>query len=417
MTEISGLATALPLANARLERRDGDPTNDAFSGILQRGQNKHSEPRDGTDRPEDKDDTAMEERQPAPAAQADGAARRQRPPVPLEGQFVLLRHPGLSLRTAGEGEGENSAVTRDGQEEENQPSGDETEAAAATAARAPVTAAVLPLAPAEAPRRAVGGGPAATARVADTGNDRKPDAAQLRAVAAQTAPMEEETTPNDQPRITAQEPGTTHRTPPPVAGEPVDPLPIRVKVLADASHIGLGPAQSGETVSALAKSIAADRTMSEFARAAALPSDTPGVNRQAPVRDLTIQLQPISLGTVNARLRTQGEQLTVEIRVDNAEAFQRLSAERDALTTSLRGLGFKVDEVSIVQQPAAAQPAQSGLAARDGNGSPGFSPGAREQDGNRSHTGDQSRRDRQEGGSNADARPGDSGSASGGIYI
>ncbi|MEP4754454.1 MAG: hypothetical protein ABJZ74_17110, partial [Nitratireductor sp.] len=147
MTEISGLATALPLANARLERRDGDPTNDAFSGILQRGQNKHSEPRDGTDRPEDKDDTAMEERQPAPAAQADGAARRQRPPVPLEGQFVLLRHPGLSLRTAGEGEGENSAVTRDGQEEENQPSGDETEAAAATAATAAVTAAVLPLAP------------------------------------------------------------------------------------------------------------------------------------------------------------------------------------------------------------------------------------------------------------------------------
>ncbi len=417
MTEISGLATALPLAKARLERRDGDPTNDAFSGILQRGQNKLSEPRDGTDRPEDKDDTAMEERQPARAAQADGVARRQRPPVPLEGQFVLLRHPGLSLGTAGEGEGENSAVTHDGQEEENQPSGDETEPAAATAATAAVTAAVLPLAPAEAPRRAAGGGPAATARVADTGNDRRPDAAQLRAVAAQTAPMEEETTQNDQPRITAQEPGATHRTPPPAAGEPVDPLPIKVKVLADASHIGLGPAQSGETVSALAKSIAADRTMSEFARTAAPPSDTPGVNRQAPVRDLTIQLQPVSLGTVNARLRTQGEQLTVEIRVDNAEAFQRLSAERDALTTSLRGLGFKVDEVSIVQQPAAAQPAQPGLAAREGNGSPGFSPGAREQDGNRSHTGDQSRRDRQEGGSNADARPGDSGSASGGIYI
>ena len=405
MTEIPGLGPTQPLANARLARRDGEPANDAFSGILQRGQNKPSQPRDGAERPEDKGDTALEGQQPGRAAQTDGSERRQHTPAPM-----LLRHPALSLRTADEGA--NSTATRDGEEEENQSSDDATEQAVTAD-----TAAILPLVPAEALRGTNGGGAAARAPVAETGNDRKPDAAQLRTAAAQTVPMEEETTPNDQPRATAQEPGTTHRTPLPVAGEPVDPLPIKVKVLADANHVGLGPAQMGETVSALAKSIAADRTISEFARAAALPSETPGVNRQAPVRDLTIQLQPISLGTVNARLRTQGEQLTVEIRVDNAEAFQRLSAERDALTTSLRGLGFKVDDVSIVQQPAAAQPAQAGLSARDGNGSQAFSPGAREQDGNRSQTGDQSRRDRQEGGSNADARTGDSGSASGGIYI
>lgn len=420
MTDISGLAAAAPPANARLARREAEPASDAFSSILQRGQDKRPEPGNepddaATNRPEGKDDTVMEGRQPANSAEADGSERRQRPPAPVEGPFTLLRHPGLSLRTASEGE--NSTVALDGEKDESEPSGDETEPAMPEAADMTDTTAIPPLVPAETPRRANGGGASGATPVADTRDGRRPQAAQMRAMAAETTPIEEEAPRNDQPRTTAQEPGANHRAPPPVAGEPVDPLPIKVKVLAEASHLGLGPSQSGETVSALAKSIAADRGTSEFARVAASASDTPGVNRQAPVRDLTIQLQPISLGTVNARLRTQGEQLMVEIRVDNAEAFQRLSVERDALAASLRGLGFKVDDVTIVQQPAPANAAQAGLSPRDGNGSPGFSPGAREQNENRSHTGDHSRRDNQKGGSNTDARTGDSGPASGGIYI
>ncbi|PSM18870.1 flagellar hook-length control protein FliK [Nitratireductor sp. StC3] len=414
MTEISGPAAALPLANARLARRDGEPQDDAFSGILQRGPNKAPKPGNDPEEPAarrlaDPDDTAADKRQPAGNARAEDAQRRELLPAPVEGPFALLRHPGLALRAAAAGEHQDDTTAPEEKPAEDQPVGEGAEPAAIVPP--------VPLATAEAPRRTGGPGLAGQAAPNAGGDDRRAPSTQMRL--GETVPAEsgEDAPRADQPRAAAQETGPAGRAATPMAGEPAEPLPIKIKVLAETSHIGLGPAQPGETVSALAKSIAADRGMSEFARAAASPPDTPGVKWQAPVRDLTIQLQPLSLGTVNARLRTQGEQLTVEIRVDNAEAFQRLSAERDALTTSLRGLGFKVDDVSIVQQPASAQTAQAGLSARDGNGSPGFSPGAREQNENRSQTGDQSRHDRQEGGSNADARTGDSGSASGGIYI
>ena len=77
-------------------------------------------------------------------------------------------------------------------------------------------------------------------------------------------------------------------------------------------------------------------------------------NNAQPMRDLKIQLHPLELGVVTAHLRTVGEKLSVELKVDNHEAYHRLSADSDAIVKSLRSLGFDIDSVSIQQPQAAA---------------------------------------------------------------
>lgn len=72
-----------------------------------------------------------------------------------------------------------------------------------------------------------------------------------------------------------------------------------------------------------------------------------------PMRSLKIQLHPAELGMVTANLRAAGEQLSVELHVENHEAYHRLNADSDAIVKSLRALGYEIDRVSI-QQPQAA---------------------------------------------------------------
>ena len=79
-----------------------------------------------------------------------------------------------------------------------------------------------------------------------------------------------------------------------------------------------------------------------------------GQNNAQPMRELKIQLHPLELGVVTAHLRTVGEKLSVELKVDNHEAYDRLSADSDAIIKSLRSLGFDIDSVSIQQPQAAA---------------------------------------------------------------
>ncbi|HTV69387.1 MAG TPA: flagellar hook-length control protein FliK, partial [Rhizobiaceae bacterium] len=68
------------------------------------------------------------------------------------------------------------------------------------------------------------------------------------------------------------------------------------------------------------------------------------------VQSLKIQLHPAELGVVTAQLNFAGDQLSVELKVENAEAYHRLSMDTETIAKSLRTLGFEVDHVSI-QQP------------------------------------------------------------------
>lgn len=192
---------------------------------------------------------------------------------------------------------------------------------------------------------------------------------------------------------------------------------MKVRVIAETAAPAPGPAQTGRTIADLAATLASESDWKgALERAAASRADAASAPA-GPVRDLRIQLNPAELGSVDARLRIVGEQLSVEIRVEGGEAFRRLSSEKDAILTALRGLGFAVDDVSIQQQSPATGQVQAGAGGRQGDPSGGMSQGA-----GRGHQGDGGAaggrpRGQEQGGQNGDARTPATRPAGGGLYI
>lgn len=79
------------------------------------------------------------------------------------------------------------------------------------------------------------------------------------------------------------------------------------------------------------------------------------------MRSLKLQLHPAELGMVTANLKAAGDRLSVELHVENSEAYHRLSADSDAIVKSLQTLGYDIDRVSILQP----QLASTGVARAD----------------------------------------------------
>jgi|GEM_PF-1147559 len=72
------------------------------------------------------------------------------------------------------------------------------------------------------------------------------------------------------------------------------------------------------------------------------------LNRAQPLQTLKIQLNPVDLGQVTAVLRLTGEELSVELRVETAEAYRQLNNDSDAIVRSLRGQGYGVEQVTVL---------------------------------------------------------------------
>ncbi|MGF7005494.1 flagellar hook-length control protein FliK [Aminobacter sp. BE322] len=170
--------------------------------------------------------------------------------------------------------------------------------------------------------------------------------------------------------------------------------PARVSVVAE--QFIPAPATPGPsgTTGALALAIASGAPATSAAAAAQVHNATsaPGATHV-----LKIQLRPVELGMVTASLRLSGEQLSVEIEVENAEAYQRLSADREALASALRGLGFEVDRLTIQQPQASAgtQTRNDGSAFAGGAGGrdqPAFQSGGTGSEGGGSGSGQAGRR-------------------------
>jgi len=126
----------------------------------------------------------------------------------------------------------------------------------------------------------------------------------------------------------------------------------RVTVLAQQNIPAPATPLPGLTAAPLLSAVAADGSWRELAATSGL-RDLPVQNAVASTHSLKVQLRPAELGMVTANLRFSGEQLTVELQVESAEAQQRLSADSDTIVKSLRALGLEVDRVTIQQSPIA----------------------------------------------------------------
>ena len=79
---------------------------------------------------------------------------------------------------------------------------------------------------------------------------------------------------------------------------------------------------------------------------------------------------------VTATLRFAGEQLSIELQVENHEAHRRLSSDSEAIVKSLRDLGYDIERVSVLQPSiAASAAARSEGAAMQGRAGDQFGSG------------------------------------------
>lgn len=65
------------------------------------------------------------------------------------------------------------------------------------------------------------------------------------------------------------------------------------------------------------------------------------------VNTLKIQLHPIELGLVTATLRLRGDELSVELKVDNGLAYRSLKDDQTRIVEALKAHGFAVDQVNV----------------------------------------------------------------------
>jgi len=152
----------------------------------------------------------------------------------------------------------------------------------------------------------------------------------------------------------------------------------RVTVISEQAVPAPAAASLSANGAAIVDAIGADSGWRAAANSASEPlAQSP--NNAQPMRELKIQLHPLELGVVTAHLRTVGEKLSVELKVDNHDAYHRLSTDSDAIVKSLRALGFEIDSVTV-QQPQAAATTVARTETGAGTGSfsrdtPSFQPG------------------------------------------
>jgi chemotaxis protein MotD len=120
----------------------------------------------------------------------------------------------------------------------------------------------------------------------------------------------------------------------------------RVSVLAAQSIPAPAQHPVGPTILGLVDKIANDRTWQNTVLSPGLAAMQPGTG---PAHMLKIELHPAELGTVHVGLRLAGGQLSIEITPHTHEAYRHLASDTDAITRSMRDLGFDVGKVTLLQ--------------------------------------------------------------------
>ncbi|WP_192254446.1 flagellar hook-length control protein FliK [Mesorhizobium caraganae] len=136
----------------------------------------------------------------------------------------------------------------------------------------------------------------------------------------------------------------------------------RVDIVTEQSFPAPAQSPMNQTTSALIDALASDNGLRQAVSTPSTTAQTAG-SVAVPTHILKIELHPAELGMVTASLRLAGEQLSIELKPETHEAYRRLTTDSDAIAKSLRGLGFDVDKVTILQPSIAVHaPARSDAA-------------------------------------------------------
>jgi chemotaxis protein MotD len=130
--------------------------------------------------------------------------------------------------------------------------------------------------------------------------------------------------------------------------ERLEGKPRNVEVLESRRFVGVQQ-MSGNSEMLTRSLIDAGNSISTGQRAAAAQSAAiPGQPQSGQMlQTLKLQLNPVSLGAVTAELKLSGEELSVNIKVETAEAYRQLSDDNQAILKALRAQGYGVEHVNI----------------------------------------------------------------------
>lgn len=142
------------------------------------------------------------------------------------------------------------------------------------------------------------------------------------------------------------------------SGDPAKPSSSNTRMDVVSQQSFPAPPQNpiSQTTSTLIDAIASDKGVQQAFSSASIASQT-AHSVAVPTHVLKIELHPAELGMVTASLRLSGEQLSIEMKPETHEAYRRLTTDSDAIVKSLRGLGFDVDHVTILQPSIAVHSA------------------------------------------------------------
>jgi chemotaxis protein MotD len=148
----------------------------------------------------------------------------------------------------------------------------------------------------------------------------------------------------------------------------------RIDIVAEQSFPAPAQNPMSQTASAVIDAIASDglrQALSTPSTASQMASSV-----VVPTHILKIELHPAELGMVTASLRLAGEQLSIELKPETNEAYRRLVSDSETIVKSLRGLGFDVGNVTVLQPSVAIRADASGsLPMSPGRDQPSFQPG------------------------------------------
>ena len=117
------------------------------------------------------------------------------------------------------------------------------------------------------------------------------------------------------------------------------------------------------TTNAFMSAISADPIWKTSAADAVTHPALHGRPQTGTVHSLKIQLHPAELGMVTADLRFAGDQLSVVLQVETAEAYHRLNGDTDTIVKAFRALGYEIDQVAIQQPQPVSQTSRVDAAA------------------------------------------------------
>lgn len=145
------------------------------------------------------------------------------------------------------------------------------------------------------------------------------------------------------------------------------PNAAKVNVLSfSASLPPVAQTTLGTTSAGLVSALESDPTWRSAAHESAQMAGNRPPNSTAGVNTLRIQLNPAELGMVTARLTASGQQLSVEVQVENSEAHHKLTRDGDAILKALRAVGYDVERITITQSSQnTSGNLQNGTSSRD----------------------------------------------------